>query len=588
MSVSRKIATGPALKSFLRRLGSVVLIGLLPAWVWWAGSYSPARDLIVIALWAMLVLYICGRGRKVLAGRSLASTTDAVLHMRVILVWLLGGWILLSTIDRVFQEPPVIRTGNVLAAPPGMRTDLAGKRISLALSGGGYRAALLHAGVMMQLSELGVPITNISSVSGGSIIGSFVATGGSPADFVEAVRAGRFRLKRELTSALVLPRWLLPFGNFSRRDAQAAILRRVLLPPDAAHRDGPELVVAMTDLGHVASVGVLRDGYMVSGPTTSRFFRKGSAISMDDLGDLADVVAISGAFPGAFPPKRVTARFTRDPVDIATSSNIAELNLILTDGGVRDNLGLKLLEALHDDAQGESRTSSTWQGFRPGGSWAQDLILVSDGGAAMQIANSVAGPLEELMRAIDVASLETGIVRLMDMSRMPPKRFLALPALVTSYPDSAFVQAPNAQQAGGDYFFFRPGLFADDTLKRIVDLVPHGKLAQDALADYRKVAGGPPIDITGASVRCQSPTETDRVAPVCSWWRLVKVVGEDIEATTTIFLAADTLRDDYSPDEVDALVRLGRYLVLLDWPRLDRCLEAIGRDASDKLKVCSM
>lgn len=576
---------GLAIMSFLRRLICVALIGLLPAWVLWAGSYCPIRDLTVVLLWTMLLFYAGLRRRKVLTSQSFAGAVEGIISARVVIIWLVGGWASLSAMDRVFQDPPVIRSGNI-ESPAGMRTDLAGKRISLALSGGGYRAALLHAGVIMQLSELGVPITNISSVSGGSIIGSFVATGGDPADFAEAVRAGRFRLKRELTSALMLPRWLFPFSNYSRRDVHAAMLRRVLLPPEAVSQNGVELLVALTDLAHAASVGVMRDGYMFAGPTTSRFFRKASAISMDDLGDLADIVAISGAFPGAFPPKRVTARLTLNPVDIATSSNTVDLDLILTDGGVRDNLGLNLLEAVHDHARGESSTSSTWQGFRPGRQWAQDLILVSDGGAAMQIASHVSGSLAEVMRAIDVASLETGIVRLMDTARKPPKRFFALPALITPYPDSTIVLPPRSEHADRDYFFFRPGLFADDTLSRIIELVPDRELARGVLADYRKAAVASPIDVTEASVRCQSAAEADQTSAMCSWWRLVTLVGEDVDATVSIFLSADTLRDDYSADDVDALVRLGRYLVLFDWPRLDRCLEAVARDAANVMTVC--
>ena len=47
-------------------------------------------------------------------------------------------------------------------------------RIGLALSGGGFRAALFHVGVLARLAELGIlrRVEVISSVSGGSIIGA--------------------------------------------------------------------------------------------------------------------------------------------------------------------------------------------------------------------------------------------------------------------------------------------------------------------------------------------------------------------------------------------------------------------------------
>jgi len=47
------------------------------------------------------------------------------------------------------------------------------KDLSLALSGGGFRASLFHIGVLMKLAETGLlqKATTISTVSGGSIIG---------------------------------------------------------------------------------------------------------------------------------------------------------------------------------------------------------------------------------------------------------------------------------------------------------------------------------------------------------------------------------------------------------------------------------
>ncbi len=50
-------------------------------------------------------------------------------------------------------------------------------RIALCPSGGGFRAALFHLGVLRRLHETGVldQISTISSVSGGSIVAAFVA-----------------------------------------------------------------------------------------------------------------------------------------------------------------------------------------------------------------------------------------------------------------------------------------------------------------------------------------------------------------------------------------------------------------------------
>ena len=50
-----------------------------------------------------------------------------------------------------------------------------GKKIGLALSGGGYRAAAYHIGALRALHKLGVlnKVDYISSVSGGSIIAAY-------------------------------------------------------------------------------------------------------------------------------------------------------------------------------------------------------------------------------------------------------------------------------------------------------------------------------------------------------------------------------------------------------------------------------
>jgi NTE family protein len=49
--------------------------------------------------------------------------------------------------------------------------------IALAMSGGGFRAMLFHAGVLLRLNELGVlsKIKRFSSVSGGSILAGVLA-----------------------------------------------------------------------------------------------------------------------------------------------------------------------------------------------------------------------------------------------------------------------------------------------------------------------------------------------------------------------------------------------------------------------------
>jgi len=73
-----------------------------------------------------------------------------------------------------------------------------GLRIGLALSGGGYRAAVFHSGVLQALESYGIRVSHLSTVSGGSIIGAYYAVGGEPARFVEAVAKDYFNLRGQL------------------------------------------------------------------------------------------------------------------------------------------------------------------------------------------------------------------------------------------------------------------------------------------------------------------------------------------------------------------------------------------------------
>ena len=56
-----------------------------------------------------------------------------------------------------------------------VKMDNNGKKIGLALSGGGYRAAAYHVGTLRTLHKLGIleKVDVISSVSGGSITAAF-------------------------------------------------------------------------------------------------------------------------------------------------------------------------------------------------------------------------------------------------------------------------------------------------------------------------------------------------------------------------------------------------------------------------------
>ena len=108
-------------------------------------------------------------------------------------------------------------------------------RLGLALSGGGFRATLFHLGVVRFLRDAGLlrEITDIASVSGGSILGAHLALNwerynGDDQAFAEAageiVRFVRFDIRNHIVRRLpllALPRFLSKLTPWRSRGAAA-------------------------------------------------------------------------------------------------------------------------------------------------------------------------------------------------------------------------------------------------------------------------------------------------------------------------------------------------------------------------------
>lgn len=560
------------LRSAARLLGLLTPPTLVTAWLVTAGSYAWWRDAIVIG--GITLAVILSVRRRIQARASLSDSPPfetflSALTIRTAFLWGLSCWIAASAADIAFRPSALILRGTV-AGPPAKREALASLRIGLAMSGGGYRAALVHAGVLQELAALGIPVTNIASVSGGSIIAAFVAHGGDPADFVEAVKSGRFRFKRELLSAFALPHWILPFGSFTRRDVQAGVVRRLLVAhlPGTAPR--PALMLATTDLRHGLSVGVTTEGLMMTGPTTDRFFRFHEAVEVDGLSDLADVVALSGAFPGAFPALQTSARLTMVREPLPRSSDSRMVPLALLDGGVRDNLGLRLLQGIDQEARGTGHTSLPWPGFKPAPHWALDLIFVSDGGQSFERVDARLGLLGQIFRAIDVSGLETGILRPVMQSAELHIVALSIAAEIGLAPDAMIVQSSKRPRSEVRRDYFPPRQPHDPSLTRLVEVVPRRDLAREALAAYARTRGSVPMNVSDLDKRCQEPANRD--APECHWRTFADIVLDDVDHVAAIFRRSATLEDQYSAGDADALVRLGRYFVILKLSEIEEKL----------------
>ncbi len=286
-----------------------------------------------------------------------------------------------------------------------------GPHIALALSGGGYRAAVLHAGVLDELKAMHVRVTNVSTVSGGSIIGAYYVAGGDPKAFADAVARGRFKLRPELVDLHNLFR--LPFPGFTRTHVQANLVDRVLLGGlrfQEVRSTAPLLMLCATDIVTGQGAGISADGVLYSPVTTLAASGIGNLRTVSNRSRfvgpdkksfpcherLASLVAASGAFPGALP---------------ALTFQHQNRMLKLADGGIFDNSGVSLLIERH-------RLSQTAQNGNQR-NWKLDLILASDAGAPFR-EDFNGSFLAEFGRVIDIIYANSAAVALTKIAEGVP------------------------------------------------------------------------------------------------------------------------------------------------------------------------
>jgi NTE family protein len=258
------------------------------------------------------------------------------------------------------QPVRFLETDDRLARPaPG---------VALCLSGGGYRAMLFHLGALWRLNEAGLlrGLVRVSSVSGGSITAGVLGLAWSKLQFdnnntatnmtellIDPVRrlADRTIDRGSILKGLVLRRRTVA-------DRIAAAYRRHLfgnatlqdLPSD---NDGPRFVINATN---VQTNALWRFSKPFMGD-----YRVG--LIKNPKPDLAIAVAASSAFPPFLSP----AVLKLNPNDFAPTTK-GDLQfkpytseVVLTDGGVYDNLGLE----------------TAWKSY--------ETILVSDGGGGPSV-----------------------------------------------------------------------------------------------------------------------------------------------------------------------------------------------------------
>jgi NTE family protein len=232
--------------------------------------------------------------------------------------------------------------------------------IALCLSGGGYRAMLFHLGTLWYLSDSGLlpKVARISSVSGGSITAGMLGLAWpklNGPDVKGAFRQSVVDPLRKMAGTTVDVGSVLG-GIFAPGTVSDRVIRRYreLLFGDATLQDLPDEPRFVINATNVQTGSLFRFSKpYIADWQVGRCLRPTLS--------LAQAVAASSAFPPVLSPVRIQF----GPEDFATDPGPCNAppfttTVVLTDGGVYDNLGLE----------------TAWKRCR--------TVLVSDGGGKMQ------------------------------------------------------------------------------------------------------------------------------------------------------------------------------------------------------------
>jgi len=277
--------------------------------------------------------------------------------------------------------------------------------IGLALSGGGFRAALFHFGSLLRLNELGLlpQVREVCSVSGGSIVAGQLALRWRALEFDAAGVAAnlddcvgvplRAFCRRTIDLRALLGGWLHPFrrpSHYLERSYDRHLFRGATLQDLPLDAEGPRFTFYATSLQTGASVRFSR-------PYLGEYHL--GRVLKPRL-SLAKVVTASSAFPPFFVPVRLTL----DPdawqeergADLYASRRLRSL-MLLGDGGIYDNLGVQRI----------------WERY--------ETILVSDAGAPFPIIERPGAlglsQVARTRRVLDIISEQTRALRRRDVVR---------------------------------------------------------------------------------------------------------------------------------------------------------------------------
>ena len=284
-------------------------------------------------------------------------------------------------------------------------------RLGLALSGGGFRATLFHLGVVRCLRDAGTlaKISHITTVSGGSVLGAHLALNwdryaGTDEQFDEAAAEVirfvqldvRNRILRRFPFTEAANRFrsmvlLKPRRQWTRAGLLERYYERFLYgdTPLSKLPDNPRLHVLATNLSEGCICSFNRDGLQMQ----SRSAGGGGSFRLvrAELATVPMAVAASSCFPGFFPPLQLTGW------DVGADSG-EFLRHAFTDGGIYDNLGLRMFRCIEERWR---ERATTLNQDHPD---SFDGILVSDAGGQFKVNPDAQGGglISTAIRASDI------------------------------------------------------------------------------------------------------------------------------------------------------------------------------------------
>lgn len=540
-------------------------------------SWIPTSYLVAFAVTYLLAI-LATTGRRPSVGRAIGFTTAAIAG-----AWILGSAADFAVLAAGLNPRPEISTR--MSSEEESASHSTSADVAIALSGGGYRAALLHAGVLEALGEMGIRPRAITSVSGGSIVGAYAAMGGSPEMFVGTVASGELDLKREALNAFNFIRYFaeaFPGSLFrympsvSTTSVQASMLDRMIFG-GARMKDlgaqSPAIMFATTDLRTGRNVGITAAGVIeiplrpvvarLASPQAREVYCR--TLNLDDE-RLANLVAASGAFPGFFAPY----------------SPSAAKDLVLVDGGVSDNLGISLTVSAVEIARSPAKSSSddeekclTASWLKP---WDVDLIVASDGGTPLSVdwrVESSGNLLGPLSRSIDLIHAQTGTLREASL-------FAGRADLIVISPTNPFADPDSCPPAWSRKRM--NCLLGDTAMKRLVKEV-HDSLSKECVERALAILDSPPVEFQKDGCELLKPptdlfsaTEpADRLLFERVWDELLQPVYRRI----AIFQSQPTLDDTVAESTATEIFALGKDLTWLQERELIASLPRSKRRTTD-------